>query len=234
MGTGTSSVTPGRSGAAPAVPWTLVFGLLREMASSWQSLLVSDHGPPRFSQAPLQAGVRTTRVPMALQHQRWHGVCTGSRDSEALWLACGTTWGPGARAVLRRRWGSGQSGLPLGRSGWTAEVAGGTCFPRGTRGSLRPRGQTWAQRLGPHHQHQGERPGPALHARGRSGEGPTPTARPVCLRGVLRSRPHKPQAARSNFTSEGSRGHRAGVPVFKGPHASPPGLAQGYGEFPLG
>lgn len=35
-----------------AVPWTLVCGLLREVASSWQSLLVSDHGPPRFFQAP--------------------------------------------------------------------------------------------------------------------------------------------------------------------------------------
>lgn len=86
------------------------------MVSSWQSLLLSDRGPPRFVQgSPSTQGLQfvTTCLPMALQRRWGHAVCLRSWDPEGLQLVCGAARGPGADDRVLKVAGSGQSQVPL-------------------------------------------------------------------------------------------------------------------------
>ena len=147
-------ITPGGGSTALAIPQAFVCRWLGEMASSWQSLLVSAHGPPCFVQAsPSMQGPGgscslSPHLRMALPRQRWHAVCTQSWDAEALQLVCGAAWGPGTDSCALKVAGSGWSELPLSPS--QVDIwEGQHIFPPGdTGGSLRPWGPREQSDLG--------------------------------------------------------------------------------------
>lgn len=217
-------ITPGGGSTALAIPRVFVCRWLGEMASSWQSLLVSAHGPPCFvqvspsMQGPGGSWSLSPCLRMASPRQRWHAVCTQSWDTEALQLVCGAAWGLGTDGCAPKVAGSGRSELPLSPS--QVDIwEGQHIFPPRTQEGLRGLGvpgssQTWAQRLAPQYHQQGEMPGPLPCVQFQEG-GPHPDSQTACFNGVSRSRPRKPKAAKAVSPPRGPT-DTGPVPVFNG------------------